>query len=62
MPYVQAVSALLDFFGLFGKDEELSPALKQRFEQINKLIIAQDRKWTEIASAEFENPVLTHPG
>ena len=60
VPYVQAVSALLDFFGLFGKDEELSPALKQRFEQINKLIIAQDRKWTEIASAGFENPVLTH--
>jgi len=60
VPYVSAALALADFFGLLGDDEgNVSPALQQRFTQINEMIKAQDRKWSEVTAAEFKNPVLT---
>jgi hypothetical protein len=60
VPYVSAALALADFFGLLGDDDgNVSPALQQRFTQINEMIKAQDRKWSEITAAEFKNPVLT---
>ena len=59
VPYVQAASALLDFFGLLGKKGEVAPALQQRFDQINAILTAQDRKWTEIKATEAKNTVTS---
>jgi hypothetical protein len=62
VPYVQASYALLDFFGLLGKKGAVEPALQQRFAQIqiNKILIAQDQKWTEVKANEAQNTVRSH--
>jgi hypothetical protein len=52
VPYVQAAYALLDFFGLLGKKGEISPALQQRFDQIEEILKAQDRKWTDVTATK----------
>lgn len=60
VPYVNVALALADFFGVLGDSEgKVSPALQQRFTQINEMIKAQDRKWSEVTAAGFKNPVLT---
>jgi len=59
VPYVQAAYALLDFFGLLGKKGKIEPALKQRFDQIDAILTAQDQKWTEIKATEAQNTVTS---
>lgn len=60
VPYVSAAVELLKVFNILGNGEDkVAPALQQRFQQINALIIAFNQQWKDIVAADYQNPVLT---
>ncbi len=60
VPYVSAAVEVLKAFNILsGGSDTVSPAMQQRFDQLNQLIIAGRRQWADVTSAGFQNRVLT---
>ena len=60
VPYVSAAVEVLKAFNILSDGSAaVAPALQQRFAQLNAMIIANQRQWADVTSAEYQNKIAT---